>query len=452
MERPAPYRKCTRPFSPIRKYDVSSRHRGVADHAKGISHRSRRLVDRCGCLDRRTGYRARCRRGGGTAPGGRRGLHGRAGRCRVDGVRAAVRGVPRAAVGRGGIAAAAGGGLPERLGGANDGRAVRVRAGRDAARSRGLAQRSGLPEPGGVPPGRERRPAGRRAADGGRGGHDRRRGGRGRGAAGGAGRRAAPAAAVAVRQPGGAARTDPGHRRAARGSAAGRLAELAPDARQPRLQSAGAGDARQRRRAAVGLGAVGPGGKPPDDAAGARRRDVPGQPGERGAGDRRGQRRRHLAVPVAAAGGCGAGRHPHPGPLRRQGLPGHLRRGPRRARRADRRRGVAHRQGGLHAGVHAVRRTRHRRRRRRERHQRVPALQGADLLPHRARPGHRRGAVADLDDRAAGGSQRCLVGRHAALSARGRRRLDPRAATTRTSASSTSARRRRSRGWRRAAA
>ena len=201
----------------------------------------------------------------------------------------------------------------------------------------GSLSRFGLPGAGRLPPGRERRPAGRRAADGGRGGHDRQRRGHRRGAAGGGRGRAAPAQAVAVRQPGGAARSDPGHRCAAGGPAAGRLAELASDAQQPRLQSARSDHARQRRRTAAGLGAGHPGGEPPDDAAGARRRDVPGEPRERRAGDRRGHRQRHLAVPLAAAGGCApAGAGPHAGALRRQGVPRDGRRGAGRARRADR--------------------------------------------------------------------------------------------------------------------
>ena len=162
-------------------------------------------------------------------------------------------------------------------------------------------------------------------------------------------------------------------------------------------------------------------------AAGARRRDVPGQSGGRRAGDRRGHRRRPLAVPVAAARGCAAaGADPHPGPLRRPGVPRHRGRGPRRPRRADRRGRVADGQGRLHAGLPPERRPRHRRRRRRHRHQRVSALQGADLLHHRARPGHRRGAVADVDDRPARRSERRVVGRHAAVSARGRRPVDSR--------------------------
>ena len=46
-----------------------------------------------------------------------------------------------------------------------------------------------------------------------------------------------------------------------------------------------AGDARQRRRAAARVGARDPRGEPPDDAARARRGDVPRQPGERRPGD-----------------------------------------------------------------------------------------------------------------------------------------------------------------------
>ena len=71
------------------------------------------------------------------------------------------------------------------------------------------------------------------------------------------------------------------------------------------------------------------------------------------------------------------------------------------------------------------RRAGHRRRRRRHRHQRLPALQGTDLLHHRSRSRHRQGAVADVDDRAAGRPERRVVGRHAALSAGGGRFLDP---------------------------
>ena len=46
------------------------------------------------------------------------------------------------------------------------------------------------------------------------------------------------------------------------------------------------------------------------------------------------------------------------------------------------------------------------------------------MLHHRPRSRHRRGALAHVDDRAAGRSERRVVGRHAAVSARGRRRLD----------------------------
>ena len=60
---------------------------------------------------------------------------------------------------------------------------------------------------------------------------------------------------------------DPGDRRAAGGSAAGRLADVAPDPQQPRLQPARSGDARERRRSEARLVARDPVGQPPDDAA-----------------------------------------------------------------------------------------------------------------------------------------------------------------------------------------
>ena len=337
-----------------------------------------------------------------------------------------MRRVPRRRAGRGGGAGPARGRLPERLGWADDGRAVRIRARRDVPRLGEIAHRSGLPGARRVHPRCERGPARRRAADGRCGGRDRRCGGRGRGAARGRAGRAAAAAADAVRQPGGAARADPGHRRAARRPAARRLAELAADARQPRLQSAGPDHARQRRPVAARLGARHPRGQQPDDADRARRRDVPRESGELGAGDRRGRRRRHLAVSMAPARRCTpAGRDPHPRPLRRQGLPGHARRGPRRPRRADRGRGVARREGRLHAGLPPELRPRRRRRRRHQRHERVQPLQGADLLHHRARPQHRGGAVAHVHHRPPRRPERRLVGRHAAVSPGRRRLVDP---------------------------
>ena len=62
------------------------------------------------------------------------------------------------------------------------------------------------------------------------------------------------------------------------------------------------------------------------------------------------------------------------------------------------------------AGLQPARRTSHRQRCRCERHQRVSALQGTDLFHHRARPGHRRGVVAYVDDCAAGRSEQRVVG------------------------------------------
>ena len=260
-----------------------------------------------GRTDRGLDRRGRCRRGG-AGPGGGRGLHHGPGGRRLVGLRRAVRPVPRTGPGgHGARAAAVGRGVPERLGGADDRRSVRLPARRDAPGAGRRAQRPVLRGAGCVPAGGERRRAGRAHPDGGRGGDNRRRGGRRGGAARGRGGRAAAPAPVAVRQPGGAARPDPGDRRAARRPAAGRLAELAADARRPRLQSARSGDARQRRRSEARVVARGPAGQPPDDAAGARRRDVPRQSGERRAGDRRGDRRRDLGVPRAAAGGRARG-------------------------------------------------------------------------------------------------------------------------------------------------
>ena len=229
----------------------------------------RGLADRGGRIGGRTE-----RRRGGPAPAGRRGVHGRAGRGGVDGLRAAVRGVPRGRAGRGGGAGPARGRLPERVGGADDERVVRVRPRRDAAGPRGLARHPGLPEPGRVHPRRERGPPRRRAADGRDGGHDRRRRGHRRGAAGRGRGRGAAAAADAVSQPGRRAAPGPGHRRAAAGPAPGRLAELAADSRRSRLQPPRPGDARQRRPAPAGLGAGDPRGQPPDGAPRARRGDV----------------------------------------------------------------------------------------------------------------------------------------------------------------------------------
>ena len=360
-------------------------------------------------------------------------------------------------LGDGARAAAGGRAVPEHLGGADDRRAVRVPARRDASGAGRHAQRPVLRGPRGLPARVERRAARREHPDRGCGGDDRRRGGHLRGAPRGAGRRAAAAAVDAVRQPGGAARADPGDRRAARGPAGGRMAELAADAQRPRLQPARSGDAGQRRRPEARLVDCDSVRQPPDDAARARRRDVPRQPRERRPGHRRGDGRRHLGVPRAAPRGRASRSHPHARPLRRQAVPRPGRRGPRRPRRAHRRGGVAGGQGRLHAGLPPERRPRHRQRRRHHRHQRLRALHRADLLHHRPRPRHPRRALAHVHRRAARRPEQRVVGRHAAVSARGRRRVDPGQLRPRPRPllyrhRAGSAPRRRSRGWRRAGA
>ena len=253
-------------------------------------------------------------------------------------------------------------------------------------RGRGRAQRPVLHRPRGLHARGERRPARRPHPGRRRGGDDRRRRRHLRGAPRRPGRRAAPAADVAVRQPDGAARVDPGDRRPARRPAGRRLAELVAHPQRPRLLPPRPDHARQRRRPAARLVDLDPARQPPDDAARARRRHVPCQPGERRPGHRRGDRRRHLGVPRAPARGRAPRPHPHPRPLRRQALPRPGRRGTRRPRREHRGGSVADRQGRLHAGLPPERRPRRRQRRRHHRHQRLRALHRADLLHHRPRP------------------------------------------------------------------
>ena len=115
---------------------------GSCDHVEGNSRRRRGgghpggggRADRGGRLVRRTGCPVGGRGRGGAGPGRGGVLHGGAGRRRVDGVCAPLRRVPRRRARRGGSAGPARGRLPERLGRADDGRAVRVRARRDAPR------------------------------------------------------------------------------------------------------------------------------------------------------------------------------------------------------------------------------------------------------------------------------------------------------------------------------
>ena len=431
------------------------------DHVQGSLRRSRWIAlvgtesrgggsrtDRGGRLDGRSGRRRR----GGAARGRGRGVHRGPGGERLVGLRRPVQRVPRHRPRGHDRAAAVRRRVPEHLGGADHRRAVRVPARHDAPGRRGRAQRPVLHRPRGLHARVERRPARRPHPGRRRGGDDWRRRRHLRGAARRPGRRAAAAAGVAVRQPDGAARADPGDRRPPRRPPAGRLAELAAHPQRPRLQPPRPDHARQRRRSAARLVDIGPARQPPDDAARARRRHVPRQSRERRPGHRRGDRRRHLGIPRAPARGRAPRRHPHPRPLRRQALPRPGRRGPRRPRREHRRRGVDLGQDRLHAGLPPERGPRHRQRRRHHRHQRLRALHRADLLHHRPRPRHRGGAVAHLDHRAARRPQQRVVGRHAAVPARGRRLVDTRAATTPSSASSSSAPPRPSRGWRRAAA
>ena len=94
----------------------------------------------------------------------------------------------------------------------------------------------------------------------------------------------------------------PRHRRDARGSGAGRLADLAPHAGRLGLQPARPDPHRQRRRAAPRLDPRTGRGQPARDAAGLRRRAVHAEPERRHPGHRRGDRRPPVGVPPRAAG------------------------------------------------------------------------------------------------------------------------------------------------------
>ena len=160
-------------------------------------------------------------------------------------------------------------------------------------------------------------------------------------------------------------------------------------------------------------------------------------PGERRAGVGRGHRRRHLAVPLAAARGraaAGRPRAPSPSTATGSSSPPHDT-AHRRPRRADRRGGVARRSRTDYTqGFRQNAGPRHRRRRRRHRDQRVSAATRRRPASSPATiPNTGERAVAHVDHRAPRRPERRLVGRHPALPAR-RRRLsgfpgsyDPRA-------------------------
>ena len=183
-------------------------------------------------------------------------------------------------------------------------------------------------------------------------GQRRRGGGRPRPTGPGArqrGRRRRPGAAggttplARAQRPGRGARLRAGHRRHAADPAAGRLADGASHLPGLELQPARPDHPRQREGPAPGVELVDERGRfQSGDAARARRRDVPDQHHEHGAGARRGDRRPHLGAPGRPEPGHRLRRHAEPGHLPGQDLPRHHRRQAGGARRARRPQGVGH--------------------------------------------------------------------------------------------------------------
>ena len=244
-------------------------------------------------------------------------------------------------------------------------------------------------------------------------------------------------AVLALAAPGGrpGAGRESGHRRRAGRSAAGELAQLAPDPGRVGSQPAGPDHPRQRRAAPVGL-VVGDGDRfAADDANRPRGRHVPGQPRQRRACARRRDRRPAVGAPPGVPDRAG----PLPAESQHRHLPGqdhpeYRGREHRRARCADRRGRLGDRRRRRRQGLRL-----HQRRARGAQHGdlrdgRLPAVLGRGLLHHGSRRRHRTRAVADVDRGAAGRAGRRHLGRSADDVPRGRRRPGLPGATTRISA------------------
>ena len=205
------------------------------------------------------------------------------------------------------------------------------------------------------------------------------------------------------------------------------LAQLAAHARRVGLQPARSDRYRQRLRPAAGL-VLGPrAGRVADDAARARRRHVPRQPRQRGAGPRRADRRLHLGAPPRDGRAAAARRaDAQPGHLRGPDHPQHGRRAHRRPRRPHRRGALGYGRRARRRRLRLLERPGHRRRHHRGGAAGLRALPRGHLLHRRHRRPHRAHAVAHVDHRPPGRARRRHLGRPAAAVPRRQRRLDSR--------------------------